>query len=190
MKRSVWPLVGGLVLVVGLVGWYFFKRGADNVAIDLIAQFPQAKEKRPVPEKFSVVSATLRGETMQAILVEENSTDCCPATRLKYQLTVPDNAWLRVGLGLEEKAWTQQGDGVLFRVVVSVGSTNDVLLNMRLDPYNNTGDREWKQTMLDLSEYAGENVELLFLTNSSTQGAGDNRGGDLALWGAPRIIVK
>ena len=166
------------------------KRGADNVAIDLIAQFPQAKEKRPVAEKFSVVSATLHGEAKQAILVEENSADCCPATRLKYQLTVPDNAWLRVGLGLKEEAWTQQGDGVLFRVLVSIGNTNDELLSMHVDPFNNAGDREWKDVMLDLSEYAGENIELMFLTNSSVKGAGDNRNGDLVVWGAPRIIVK
>jgi hypothetical protein len=189
MKRSLWPLVGGLVLVVGLLGWYFFKRGADNVAIDLIAQFPQAKEKRPVAEKFSVVSATLHGETKQAILVEENSPECCPATRLKYQLTVPDNAWLRVGLGLKEEAWTQQGDGVLFRILVTAGSTQDVLLSMQINPFANAGDREWKEPMLDLSEYAGENVELIFLTNSSAPGK-DDRNGDLALWGAPRIIVK
>src|SRR5437762_9715629 len=100
MKRSLWPLVGGLVLVAGLAGWFFFKRGADNVAIDLIAQFPQAKEKKPIAEKFSVIEATLHGEKRQAIFVEENTAECCAATRLKYQLTVPDNAWLRVGLGL------------------------------------------------------------------------------------------
>jgi hypothetical protein len=189
MKRSLWPLVGGLVLVVGLLGWYFFKRGADNIAIDLVAQFPDAIKQQD-PTKFSVVSATLHGDTKQAILVTEDTPECCPATRLKYKLTVPDNAWLRVGLGLKEEAWTQQGDGVLFRVTVSVGSTNDLLLSMHVDPFNNSADREWKDVFLDMSEYAGENVELIFLTNSSVQGGGDNRTGDLALWGAPRIVVK
>src|SRR5678815_1934592 len=104
MKRSLWPLVGGLVLVVGLLGWYFFKRGADNIAIDLVAQFPDAIKQQD-PTKFSVVSATLHGDTKQAILVTEDTPECCPATRLKYKLTVPDNAWLRVGLGLKEEAW-------------------------------------------------------------------------------------
>ena len=189
MKRSLWPLIGGLVLVVGLLGWYFMKRGADNVAIDLIAQFPDATKQQD-PTKFSVVSATLHGETKQAVLVTEDTPECCSATRLKYQVTVPDNAWLRVGVGLKEEAWTQQGDGVLFRVLVSVGSTQDMLLSMRVDPYNNAGDREWKDVMLDMSEYAGENVQLMFLTNSSAAGGGDNRTGDLALWGAPRIVLK
>ena len=44
--------------------------------------------------------------------------------------------------------------------------------------------------MVDLSAYAGEDVDLIFGTNPSEPGKGDNRDNDLALWGAPRVVVR
>jgi hypothetical protein len=43
---------------------------------------------------------------------------------------------------------------------------------------------------IDLSAYAGEQVSLIFNTNSSMPGKGDNQDNDLALWGAPEIVVR
>jgi hypothetical protein len=81
------------------------------------------------------------------------------------------------------------GDGVLFRILCTVGGTSDPLASVQLNPFANPSDRQWSELTLDMSQYGGQTVELIFLTNSSAPGA-DNRNGDLALWGDPRIVVK
>jgi hypothetical protein len=45
---------------------------------------------------------------------------------------------------------------------------------------------------VDLSEYSGETIELFFNTNASPPSppGRDDRSGDLALWGAPRVVAR
>lgn len=184
MKRPIWLVVG--VIAAVLVGWLVLRQGSgESVAVDLIEQFPNAVQKRPTPESFTVVNATLGGESKQAILVKETS-------RLIYSVTVPDNGELRVSLGLQEEGWTTEGDGVLFRVLVQAGGPPEEILNLLINPYGNPGDRAWHDLSLDLSEFAGETINLLFNTNSSPpmRPPVDNRNGDFAVWGAPRIVAR
>jgi hypothetical protein len=45
---------------------------------------------------------------------------------------------------------------------------------------------------VDLSEYSGETVDLYFNTNASPPHppGHDDRHGDLALWGEPRVVAR
>ena len=184
MKRPVWLALGALIAIV--VIWLGLRSGGgEATAVDLIAQFPSAPTKRPSPESFSIVDATLGGQPMKAILVKEPS-------RLVYSLTVPENARLKVNLGILEEGWTVPGDGVLFRVLLAPSNlAPEEILNMPIDPYGNPRDRKWHEVDLDLSEYAGETVELFFNTNSSlpARPPKDDRNGDLAVWGSPRVVT-
>lgn len=184
MKRPLWLLVG----VVGLVaiGWFALRQGSgETVAVDLISEFDRAVDKRPNPQVFSVGEATLAGVTKRAIIVHDPS-------RLQYSVTVPDNGELRVSLGIREEGWTVEGDGVLFRVLLGAGAPPEEILNLVINPYGNPADRRWHDITLDLSEYAGEQVNLFFNTNSSPpmRPPIDNRAGDLAVWGEPRIVAR
>ena len=187
MTRSTRLIAGGLVIVVALA-YFLFSRGGDSVAIDLIEQFPSAKIKRPNPEVFEVLDATLAGERLQAIFAKQPS-------RVGWSITVPDDAWLKLKVGLKEEAWTVQGDGVLFMVGVSTGQRFDQLYTLVVNPFGNASDKGWKEVVLDLSPYAGETVDLIFNTYASptpapgTPAANDVNG-DMALWGAPRIIIQ
>jgi hypothetical protein len=183
MKIPTWLLA--VLAVVALVAWWALRPGGgERVAADLIEQFPSATDKRPNPDVFSIVDATIGGDTRKAILVKDPS-------RLVYTATVPDDGQLRVAVALQEEAWTIEGDGVLFRVLVGAGGPPEEILNLHLNPYGNASDRRWNDLTLDLSEYAGETVELYFNTNSSlpVRPPRDDRNGDLALWGAPRIVA-
>ena len=184
MKRPVWLALGALIAIA--VVWFGLRSGGgDETAVDLIAQFPSAREKRPNPETFSVVDATLAGQQKKAILVKDPS-------RLVYGLTVPENARLKLDLGILEAGWTVPGDGVLFRILLAPSNlAPEEILNMPINPYANPGDRKWHEVDLDLSEYAGETVELFFNTNSSlpARPPKDDRNGDLAVWGAPRVVT-
>jgi hypothetical protein len=43
---------------------------------------------------------------------------------------------------------------------------------------------------VDLSSYAGEEVELVFNTRASLTGQPEDLRGDLALWGDPEIVIR
>jgi hypothetical protein len=171
--------------VVALAVAYFALRpSGDRVAIDLIEQLPMAKDRRPSADVFSVVDATLAGKREQAILTKQPS-------RIKYNVTVPDEAWLKFSLGLLEESWTIPGDGVLFQIGVSSGPEYVELLSLVVNPYGNPTDRGWQPLVLDLSQFAGENVDLIFNTYASPPPNPDrDHNGDAALWGAPRIVIR
>jgi hypothetical protein len=184
MKANRTTLTVVVILVLLVVGWLLFRRDGGAQSIDLLAQFESAK-KQPSAELFSLTEATLKGETKRAIAISPTT-----GTRLTYNVTVPDDGWLWVWMGLKPEAWEKPGDGVKFHVGVSDGRAYDQLYTQHVDPFNNESDRTWKPVKLDLSAYAGEQVSLIFNTNSSEPGKGDNQDNDLALWGAPEIVVR
>jgi hypothetical protein len=186
MKRPVWLIVG--VVALALIAWFALRSGGgESVSVDLVDEFPRAKDKRPRADVFATGEATLAGVTKRAISVEDPG-----GSRLVYSVTVPDNGALRVSVGLKEQGWTVEGDGVLFRVLLGAGAPPEEILNLVINPFGNPADRRWQDLELDLSEYAGETVDLFFNTNSSpaTRPPTDNRNGDLAVWGEPRIVAR
>lgn len=183
MKRSHAVIVAVVALAV-VAGWWLMRRGATAGAVDLIATFDSA-EKRPAPDTFSVVDATLNGEPKRAIAVQPGA-----GTRLIYKVRVPENGWVRVDVGLKPEAWKQEGDGVLFMVGISDGRAFDQLFTQHVHPYANEGDRRWITSMVDVSNYAGEEVDLIFNTFASPPGRGSDQRADLALWGQPQIVIR
>jgi hypothetical protein len=184
MTRRTKLLIGGLGVVALVVAYLALRPAGDRVAMDLVEQLPKAKDRRPAPDAFSVVDATLGGTREQAILTRQPS-------RIKFNLTVPDEAWLKFSLGLLEESWTVQGDGVLFQIGVSSGPEYVELLSLVVNPFGNPSDRGWQPVVLDLSQFAGENVDLIFNTYASPPpNTEKDRNGDAALWGAPRIVIR
>ena len=188
MQRPLKLLIAGLVIIAAFAAWLLLRSGNENVVKDLVAELPNAKDRRPSPDVFSAVSATLGDETLQAIHVAQPS-------RVKWDVAVPDNAWFGVSLGLKPEAWTVKGDGVLFQIGVSDLVEYDELLSLTVNPFSNESDRKWLHLTVDLSPYAGKTVELILNTYSSPppapgSSAAPDANGDLALWGAPRIIVR
>jgi hypothetical protein len=93
-------------------------------------------------------------------------------------------------VALKPEAWQLEGDGVRFMVIVSDGRASDVLFTMDINPFANQAERKWIPTMVDLSAYSGEEVDIIFNTYASPPtGTGDVRN-DLAVWGAPEIVVR
>jgi hypothetical protein len=177
-RRHAW-LIGGVVAFVAAGVWFFGSRSQDHLVFDLMTAFPDAK-KQP-PDVFSVLDATIAKTTRPAVFVAVPS-------RLTFQhVVVPENAWLRVSLGVKEEGWTTTGDGVTFNIIVSDGKSATSLMNRELNPFAVSGDRGWHDELLDLSEFAGETVDVIFNTRT---GPRNDTNGDLALWGSPRIVVR
>ena len=175
------------ILVLLAAGVYYVRSGRSGaVAIDLVELFPsaEARSSGPTEAVFAVKQETLAGETKRVIQM-------IPTSRLTYKrVDVPENSWLRVWLGITEPDWTQSADGVLFRVGVSDARTYDELLRQHVDPLHNTNDRRWIPVTIDLSAYAGQQVDIIFNTNSSLPGRGDDPQGDTAVWGQPEVFVQ
>jgi hypothetical protein len=189
MKRS--HIIGVIVAVVAVAAIYFYMRGRqEQVVEDLVAIFPDdtRAEKRSSLARDLAYKAgpeTIKGETRPSIYMHPNS-------RLTFKrVTIPDSGHLRVYLGVKEDAWDKAGgDGVLFRFGVSDGRQYDELLNQHVDPLNNSADRQWIAQDIDLSAYAGQQVDLIFNTQDSPPRRPANPSHDFAIWGAPAVVVK
>jgi hypothetical protein len=182
MPRNRLVLIVAVVVLVGAAAWWYFRSGRENVAIDLVQQFPSAKQQPAGADTFAVTDVKINGESKRAI-----TTKNMAGTRITWKITVPDNGWLKVNLGILEDGWKMPGDGVDFRIGISDLKTYDELLALTVNPFNNASDRRWNEISLDLSQYAGETVELIFNTRS---GPKDDRNGDFAAWGEPRIVIR
>jgi|KBSMisStaDraftv2_1062788.scaffolds.fasta_scaffold106598_2 hypothetical protein len=187
MKRSVVVTGVAAIVVAGFAVW-LLRSGGEHTALDLIEQFPTAAIKRPRPEVFTVEDVSIAGVSHKAIAPSD------PA-RVGWHLMVPDNAWLKVSLGMKEQSWTMQGNGVIMQILVNNGKTSEELVRLHVNPFTEPGDRQWKDLTLDLSPYAGQAVDLIFNNLSGPdpprgQPFVDDRNGDLPLWGAPRVVIK
>jgi hypothetical protein len=187
MKRN--QLIALLLLLALIVlGYMYVRRGRTGaVLVDLVDMYPSAEARSSIAEKaiaFGVRDETLAGETRKAIYM-------VPTSRLTFKrIDVPEGGWLRVWLGLREEAWTQSTDGALFRLGVSDGRSYDELLKQHVDPLHNTSDRRWIPVTIDLSAYAGQQVDIVLNTNSSLPGRGDDNRFDFCVWGQPEIYVQ
>jgi hypothetical protein len=184
MKANRAVMTAIVVALVLVVGWWLFGRGGAGEHIDLLERFEQA-EKRPDPALFSIGEATLAGETKRAIAMTPT-----PGTRIIWKVRVPDDGWLRVSLGMHPDSWEREGDGVKFLVGISDGRAFETLFEQHLHPFANKADRKWVPVTVDLSTYAGEDVELIFNTYSHLPGHPEDHQNDLPLWGVPEIVVR
>lgn len=167
--------------ITGLVVFAGACRRATS-AVDLVSQF-DAATKQPAAGQFAVQDVELNGERKKAVVVP-------PDSRLTFKVHVPDEGWLRVSVATKPESWTQEGDGSFFLVGVSDGRTFDELFTQHVNPFSNAGDRKWIQVWVDLSAYAGEEVELKFNTRTGPPTReGDGRG-DMPVWGEPEIVVR
>jgi len=183
-----------LVAVCGLAaGLYAIQRGGVRqrvVVADLTDSLDQA-ERRPAAATFDVAPLTIGTEAHRAISTPG-------ASRITWELMLPDNALIEVAVALKPEAWTLEGDGVLFRVGIAEGRTHEDLATRLVNPHGQADDRRWIPLSIDLGAYSGFKLSLfyhprrlkwrlVFNTNAGSPGSTDSRG-DLPLWGDPRVL--
>jgi hypothetical protein len=184
MKQNRAVLIAVAVIAVAALGWWMTNRRGPAGSVDLVDRFETAT-KKPDPGAFSVAEATLNSEIKRSIALTP-----VVGSRLIYRVTVPDNGWLSVAVGMKPESWTVEGNGVKFHVGVSDGKSYEPLFEQHVNPFANQGDRKWIPVWVDLSAYSGDEIDLIFNTNSSKPDEPPDERGDLALWGAPQIVVR
>ena len=179
MKGNRAVLTAVVVVIIVLAGWWLFHRGGAQ-QVDLLSHFAQAEQRGGT---FAIEDATLAGDQKKAISAPSNG-------RLTFKVRVPDDGWLKVSLGLKPEAWEKEGDGVYFFVGVSDGRSFEQLFTQTVDPFHNKSERRWIPVTVDLSAYAGEEMQVIFNTRASGPGKAADDRNDLPLWGAPEIISR
>ena len=172
MKSSRAVLTAVVILIVLVAGWWVFHR-RNGESVDLLTRFDQATKNG---SPFTVEDATLSGDTKKSIAAPANG-------RIIFHVRVPEDGWLRVSLGLKPESWAKESAGVLFFAGVSDGHTFEKLFEQTVNPFKNPSERRWIPVAVDLSAYAGEEVDAIFNTRASAADAPNV----MPLWGAPVI---
>ena len=73
----------------------------------------------------------------------------------------------------------QESDGIIFKIVVQEGEHQDVVFERKLTQFN-----LWESYMVNVSQYAGKNVTIAFMTEP-----GGHAKYDQAIWGSPKIMT-
>jgi arabinofuranosyltransferase len=111
-----------------------------------------------------------------------------PDSRISYVIHIPDkNPLLFFGIGLFEKSWEWEGDGLRFQISVSENNTNYGIYDRYLDPTHILGERRWCDTMIDMSRFSGHNVTISFITKNDS---GKTETADWAIWSDPILGHK
>jgi hypothetical protein len=186
MFRNRWLVLIGVIVVIGLLVWGWRRGSGSGGGIDLVQLLPQAEKRSlptPVDQAIKVVTVTINGETKTCILEQAHG-------RITFRLTPPPDSWFSASIAVDPSVWGKEGDGVLFRLGVSDGkSTYEELLNQDVNPAGNPSDRRWIPVALDLSAWAGREINVILSTNASMPGKPPDLRNDLALWGAPALVV-
>ena len=112
-----------------------------------------------------------------------------PSSRVVFTKTLPAQATLQFGLGMSPEAWTaEKSDGVEYNLYVRTLSDPDVLhrvFHRIVDPKNNPEDRRWFDERVNLNEFGGQTVEIIF---EALPGSAGNFDFDWGGWSTPVLI--
>jgi tetratricopeptide (TPR) repeat protein/O-antigen ligase len=158
---------------------------APGLVYDFVALLAQANFSETLNQGFIKADYfTIDGERESTIFMH-------PASWTRYALQLPqslpsERLWLSFAIGMSPDSWSQAGDGVEFIIRVHSNSGEETVFTQTIDPKNDPSDQRWHNYSIDLTPYAGQDIEIQFETNAGP--AGDNQF-DWAGWGNPRIIA-
>ncbi len=155
---------------------------------DLILLSGSASAQKQPPDhpdrRLSLVQPyhfTIEGDTRAVLAMQ-------PPSAITYSLTLPAHAHFQAAIALNPQIWQpDKGDGVEFVVRISAKDREHELLRRYINPKSQPAERRWNDFSIDLSAYAGQQVQLTLLTLPGP--AGDGRY-DWAGWGRPMIVQK
>ena len=158
---------------------------SEGVIFDFAAHLADAKIQSPAPnyvrnEYFTILSQNKSNQNPQKRVLFMH-----PDSSVNYSVTVPENTNLYFDLAVAPDSWRQPGDGVTFSVDVQSEQGTIQVFSVYIDPKNNYEDQQWNSYMIDLSDYAGQTINIVFKTDC---GPAEDCRYDWAGWGEPRLL--
>ncbi len=147
-----------------------------------LAHIKNAKRLTPQPDFVGTTLFVIHNQDRKVLFEHPNSEV------LFNEVPIAKGTQLEFGIGINEPAWEQSGDGVLFEVFLQDEHGKDHhLFSQWVDPKNNPEDRRWFDQLIDLKAFSGQTVSFRFKTSG---GADNDLAYDWAGWSTPRIIVN
>lgn len=108
-----------------------------------------------------------------------------PPTKIQFASTIPPNGFLTFSIG---KLFPNVGDGGTFTLdlVDQYGKTHNIF-RKTLNPRDNYMDVGWHYNEIDLSQFSGQKVDLIFGSDGSNS---LDEIGDWFVWADPQIVVR
>jgi 4-amino-4-deoxy-L-arabinose transferase-like glycosyltransferase len=157
-------------------------RIVQPVAYNFLTELPSAKLDMGYQEKVRLDWFSI-DDDWRPILFQH------PAGRVTYRLIVPKQAELKFGLAMDPEVWSpEKGDGVEYNIFIHrLSEPNKLhwLFQHYIDPKNNPEDRHWSDHTVDLTEYSGEIIDIIFETRPGP--IGDDRF-DWSGWSLPVFL--
>jgi len=118
--------------------------------------------------------ATMGTETRPATL--------CPAPeQISCSIVPGPSTVLLFGIGIHPYRWASLQETVTARILLKGTLGRKTLFSHTLDPTHREEDRRWMDGRVDLSDFAGKRIHLIFSIESS---AAD----PMAIWSCPRLV--
>jgi hypothetical protein len=159
-------------------------RIAQSVAYDFAALLPEAEIASLGLGQAKVVTQTI-GSDSRTVLFQH------PTSRVIYSLPLPSHSTLRFGLGLDPAVWSpDKGDGAVYNIYVQRPENPGVLLRVfhrHIDAKNNPADRRWFDEQVDLDDFGGQNVNIIFEALPGPAGDADY---DWGGWSSPVLVTE
>jgi ABC-type polysaccharide/polyol phosphate transport system ATPase subunit len=109
-----------------------------------------------------------------------------PDSEIIYRgLSIKPRTVLAFGIGLLPESWDKSGRGVSFRVRARIGDASRELAADSLDPSHNPDHRTIRTHLINLDEFAGQKISLVF----STAGRTGETASAWSCWIEPRLAV-
>ncbi len=157
-----------------------YSLGESEELFDFVVMFEESQHSGA--EHVSANTAdTAGGVTKPALFEHPSSTD---SARIVYELTLPsveenENLYLHFSIGLRDGVVfddpQRQPGGVKFSIEIAGEQCFEAV----------STECHWTENGVDLTRYAGEKVELVFITQCNVEG---NSSFAWALWGQPKLL--
>jgi hypothetical protein len=149
---------------------------------DLLVALPRAHVQVQGPQSISRGRYIVDGEQREALFLHPPGSVAFPPVRASA------DAVLTFKIGLNEEAWSKDGDGVEFIVHVARANTAKTKVFSRyVDPTHNPGDRRWIDARVPLSRFGNEEIGIIFETHP---GPAFDRRYDWSVWAEPRLTFN
>ena len=189
LSQAAWTLLLlPLLMMTGiwindLIGAY--RLANMEVAYYFVDQLNSAARSLPAPEGEMVEAQVWTiGSESQQVLFQHPAL--AGTSRISFPLQVEPGARLAFDAATAPDSWERPGDGVSFTVYVDPGNGPQQVFSTYIDPKKDELDRRWHSHTVDLDDYSGQDVLIVFETGTGP--AGDYRY-DWAGWGEPRLLV-
>jgi tetratricopeptide (TPR) repeat protein len=151
----------------------------ENLVYDFSARLASAEIEAPGPDYVRNDYFTIDGIKRRVMFMH-------PEALARYAVEVPAGGLLAFQVAIAPESWEQPGDGVGFAVYVESGGAATQVFSSYIDPKQDEDARRWHPHTVDLSDYAGQTISVIFETRPGP--AGDLRY-DWAGWGEARLLA-